>query len=112
MSLPTVGEKETKLTLGPFPASRKVYLGPRRVPMREIALAAPNPPLLVYDTSGPYTDPAVAIDPRRGLAPLRAEWNRARGDVEARGRALRAKPGRCVTQLGYARKGEITPEME
>ena len=139
------------ITTQPFPASRKVYIeGDKpgvRVPMREIRLAPTksfkssaveeNAPLLVYDTSGPYTDPDVTIDIRRGLSPLRLAWVMARGDVEALpgvtseyGRLrladpkldalrfahlrkpLRAKPGRNVTQMHYARKGIITPEME
>jgi phosphomethylpyrimidine synthase len=141
------------LTREPLPGSRKVYVDGGagvRVPMREIrqsptrTLAAggregfeDNPPILVYDTSGPYTDPAVAIDVRRGLAPLRQDWIQSRGDVEAlrepsspfareRDRdpraagvrfartrpVLRARAGRRVTQMHYARRGEITPEME
>ncbi len=100
----------------------------------------PNAPLTVYDTSGPYTDPTAAIDLRQGLPALRLEWIRARGDVEDyAGRAvrpeddgfssrdrvtverfpeasrrprLRAAPGRAVTQMHYARRGIITPEME
>jgi len=149
------------LTRDPFPASRKIYvpgvIHPQvRVPMREIALSpthsarpgsteegsgeAPgesNEPCVVYDTSGPYTDPDVRIDVRTGLAPLRLDWIRARGDVEqvtgvgstfAHERAtdpelapvrfpgqrapLRARTGRRVTQMHYARRGEITPEME
>ncbi len=109
--------------LAPF--QRKVYeQGSRadlRVPMREVVLsptpathgAEENAPVRLYDTSGPYTDPAVATDYRRGLPKLRSAWIRERGDVEetATG-ALRAKPGRAVTQLHYARRGEITPEME
>jgi phosphomethylpyrimidine synthase len=77
----------------PFPASRKIYVdGPDglRVPMREIQCSAtrseagllPNAPITVYDTSGPYTDPSVAIDLLAGLPPLRAPWIEARGDVE------------------------------
>ncbi|HET9866588.1 MAG TPA: phosphomethylpyrimidine synthase ThiC, partial [Nitrospira sp.] len=139
------------VTTQPFPASRKVFVtGTRpgvRVPMREIALTptkspnggAPteNEPLVVYDTSGPYTDQSVTIDLRRGLAPLRQDWILGRGDVEqlsdvtseyGRLRAadpkltdlrfqhirkpLRAKRGLNVTQLHYARRGMITPEME
>ncbi len=138
-------------TTPPFPASRKVYLESARpgvrIPMREISLTptrpanggapASNPPVTVYDTSGPYTDPAVTIDLKKGLAPLRREWILGRNDAEqladvsseyGRMRAgdpklaslrfqhirkpLRAKPGRNVTQLHYARKGLITPEME
>jgi phosphomethylpyrimidine synthase len=116
-----------------FPNSTKVYVdGPHgiRVPMREIALSGGEPPLRVYDTSGPQ-----GVDVRTGLPKLRADWIRARGDVEDhlvpahadrhRGRnpavempsallapPLRAKPGQNVTQLHYARRGEITAEME
>ena len=133
----------------PFPCSRKVYVqGSRpdlRVPMREISLsetpvahgAEKNPPLYVYDTSGPYTDPAARIDLRAGLAPLRQAWIEERGDSEQLpgpsseyGRARqadpstahlrfdhirpprRAKPGANVTQMHYARRGIVTPEME
>ncbi|PDO09733.1 MAG: phosphomethylpyrimidine synthase ThiC [Candidatus Reconcilbacillus cellulovorans] len=139
--------------IGAFPGSRKVYVvGSRpdiRVPMREIAQSPtrtadgreiPNPPIRVYDTSGPYTDPDVRTDIRRGLPPHRLNWILERGDVEeyegravrpeddglragdARARAeafpgpkrrpLRAKPGRAVTQMYYAKRGIITPEME
>ena len=108
-----------------FPNSRKVYIEGRngiRVPMREIALSGGEPPLQVYDTSGPH-----GIDVNEGLPKLRAEWIVARGDVEPSGspvrssplippalinKPLRAKSGRRVTQLHYARRGEITPEME
>jgi phosphomethylpyrimidine synthase len=138
------------LSTEPFPASRKVYVeGIRpgvRVPMREIRVApththagltVENPPVTVYDTSGPYTDPDVEIDLRRGLVPLRREWILGRGDVEelpavsselARLRAadpklagirfpaprkpLCARSGGNVTQMHYARKGIVTPEME
>ena len=143
----------TGLTRDPFPASKKIYvpgvLHPDvRVPMRQIDLSPTraaqtggaeevNEPCVVYDTSGPYTDPQVEIDVRRGLAPLRLPWIEARGDVEVasgagsaytRERAedgsldalrfphkrvpLRAKSGHRVTQMHYARRGEITPEME
>ncbi len=110
------------------PHQRKVYItGSRpdvRVPMREVVLtptpsrlgAEENPPVRLYDTSGPYTDPAVSTDVRRGLHPLRRVWILGRGDVDEydgqERRALRAKPGRAVTQLHYARRGEITAEME
>jgi len=112
-----------------------------RVAMREIDLekGSGEPSVRVYDPSGPYTDPAVVIDILKGLPELRRSWILARGDVEEyEGRAgraeddglkpgeeipvqrfdrmgrrpLRAKKGRCVTQLEYARKGIITPEME
>ncbi|KEA62549.1 Hydroxymethylpyrimidine phosphate synthase ThiC [Marinobacterium lacunae] len=133
----------------PFPKSRKVYIeGSRpdiRVPMREITLdytptafgGEKNDPLYVYDTSGPYTDPAVEIDVRKGLNPLREQWILERDDTEqldgltseyGRARAAdlrldelrfeltrqprRAKAGKNVTQLHYARQGIITPEME
>jgi phosphomethylpyrimidine synthase len=134
------------VSTGPLPASRKVFVaGSRnrdlRVAMREIDLspASNEPPVRVYDPSGPYSDPAAAIDIKRGLPSLRGAWIAARGDVEAeRGRAvrpednglkadevsdvpvfdrvgrqpLRAKSGRAVTQLAYARAGIVTPEME
>src|SRR5215471_2190631 len=84
------------VTRAPFPGSRKTYVAGSqpgvRVPMREIAVtptrsapglpAAENPPVTVYDTSGPYTDPAVAIDLRVGLARLRESWILGRGDVQ------------------------------
>src|SRR5205823_5984306 len=121
--------------------SRKVYVtGSRpdiRVPMREIALTAGNPPFRLYDTRGPYTDRGADLDLRRGLTPLRRGWIIDRGDVQelpgpssayrrsrdenpALGgvrfasvrRPRRARPGRCVTQMHYARRGEVTPEME
>ena len=134
----------------PFPNSRKIYVqGSRpdlRVPMREIRQAdtpasfgaEPNPPIYVYDTSGPYTDPEAQVDIRRGLPPLRRAWIEERGDTEelpgptsahAQARLRdpataglrfpglartprRAKPGANVTQLHYARRGLVTPEME
>src|SRR5499425_3296511 len=121
--------------------SRKVYVtGSRpdiRVPMREIALSGGEPPVRLYDTSGPYTDPGADLDVKRGLPPLRLDWILSRGDVEELAgpssvyrqrrdddpslggvrfasvrRPLRARAGRRVTQLHYARRGEITPEME
>ncbi|MGH8854659.1 MAG: phosphomethylpyrimidine synthase ThiC, partial [Telluria sp.] len=135
--------------IAPFPNSRKVYIeGSRpdiRVPMREISQSPTsdsfggetNPPLFVYDTSGPYTDPAAAIDVRCGLATPRLPWIRERGDTEEldgpssgygqerlRDPALaalrfnlqrtprRARAGNNVTQMHYARQGIITPEME
>jgi len=136
----------TTVTTGPLPASRKVHVpGERnpdlRVAMREIVLSPESgePPLRVYDASGPYTDPAALIDIGAGLPALRAGWIAARGDVEAydgrtvrpeddgrrpgeaanlfefpRGerRALRARGGTAVTQMAYARAGIVTPEME
>ncbi|UCG76425.1 MAG: phosphomethylpyrimidine synthase ThiC [Gemmatimonadota bacterium] len=132
---------KTQAARGGSTAARKVYVtGSRpdiRVPMREIMLAAPNPPLRLYDASGPYTDPEATIDLERGLERRRLPWIRARGDVEellastskyrrereadagldalrfpVSPRPLRAKPGQRVTQMHYARRGEITPEME
>src|SRR4026209_335952 len=85
-----------------------------RVPIREIALTN-GERLRLYDTSGPYTDPDFTPDLKQGLPPLRRHWILSRGDVEpgAGGRwGLRARPGRRVTQMHYARRGEITPEME
>ncbi|MFK4131533.1 phosphomethylpyrimidine synthase ThiC [Pseudomonas luteola] len=133
----------------PFPNSRKVYLtGSRpdiRVPVREIRLGdtptafggEKNAPVFVYDTSGPYTDPDVRIDLRKGLPDVRSRWIDERGDTEILpglssefGRARlddpaldalrfahvrtprRAKAGHNVSQMHYARKGIITPEME
>jgi len=138
--------EELRVTTGPFAASRKIHASGRQHPeisvaMREIDLeaAAGEPPVRVYDTSGPYSDPAIEIDINRGLPELRKPWILARGDVEfyqgrevkpednglRRGEAsavslfdrggrqvLRAKPGSAVTQIAYARRGLITPEME
>lgn len=142
------------ITRTPFPGSHKVYLdklgGNIRVPFREVSLndtlvaqtdgstrREPNPPLRLYDASGVYTDPAVAIDVTRGLEALRAGWIDQRGDTEqlsgissaygqtrlhdSRLQALRmartpkprrAKSGANVSQMHYARRGIITPEME
>jgi phosphomethylpyrimidine synthase len=119
----------------PLPASRKVYVGPLRVPMREIAQTGDNPPIAVYDTSGPYTDPQAKIDIRKGLPALRQAWIQQRNDsvllegpTSAYGKKrledpklaelrfdLHRNPRRgrgCVTQMHYARRGVITPEME
>lgn len=133
---------EIGVTTGPIRGSRKIHVGPFNVAMREIMLeaSANEPPLRVYDTSGPYTDPAVTIDIAAGLAELRRDWIRARGDVEevtqrevrpedngqlgpdrsggvpafpnVRRQVLRAKLGHNVSQMYYARQGIITPEME
>jgi len=131
------------VALGALPGSRKVHVaGTRegvRVAMREVALSGGEPPLVVYDTSGPFTDPAQAIAIEKGLAPIRAAWIEARGDsAPYEGRRLRpeddgrrphetaaipafpgngrrvrrALPARAVTQLAYARAGIVTPEME
>lgn len=88
--------------------------------MREITLCSPagpcgmqvTEPVRLYDSSGPYTDPNVKVDIRQGLPPLRLDWILERGDVEGERRPLRARPGRTVTQMHYARRGIITPEME
>jgi len=95
-----------------FPGSRKVYVeGPQgvRVPMREIGLSAGEPAVRVYDASGPR-----GFDAHVGLPALRREWILSRGDVEetGQGRTLRARAGKAVSQLHYARRGDITPEME
>ncbi|MGQ7872698.1 phosphomethylpyrimidine synthase ThiC [Bacillus sp. 1A] len=129
-----------------LPGSKKVYVdGPRagmKVPMREIEQSEtngiPNPPIRVYDTSGPYTDPAYKVELEKGLQAPRHSWILERGDVEAyEGREvkpeddgvkvalkhtpvfpqmdrqpLRAKQGANVTQMHYARNGIITFEME
>jgi phosphomethylpyrimidine synthase len=131
---------EIGVTTGPIRGSRKVHVGPLKVAMREIDLAGGEDPVRVYDTSGPYTDPTVPIDIGAGLPQLRRDWIMARGDIEeynARGlkpedngqlgpdrsggvapfpnvvqRPLRAKMGVNVSQMHYARRGIITPEME
>src|SRR5690242_16284986 len=142
-----------------LPNSRRVYIEGKqpgvRVPFREIDQNATrnfrneseeNPPVRVYDTSGPYGDPSVRTDVREGLAQLRRDWIISRGDVEEyEGRSLqpiddgyltfqaaqtardkgrledfptlrrtplRAKKDSCVTQMHYAKRGIITPEME
>ncbi|WP_433501218.1 phosphomethylpyrimidine synthase ThiC [Sphaerimonospora sp. CA-214678] len=94
------------------PRFAKVHVGDLRVPMREVLLSN-GERVRLYDTSGPYTDPAVTTDPGQGLPRLREEWIRERGDVApgGTGRALRAT-GAPVTQLAYARRGVITREME
>ncbi len=141
------------ITRDPFPNSIKIHRPGKihpfiRVAMREISLGntrshfdktldRPNEPVVVYDTSGPYTDSQAAIDVRKGLPALRRNWILERGDVDVladqsseygRRRAadpaldalrfahtrkpLKGKPGQAVTQFEYARKGIITPEME
>ena len=130
------------VTTGPIRGSRKVHVGPLNVAMREIDLepSSGEPPLRVYDTSGPYTDPAASIDIRQGLPLLRRQWQLDRGDVEEYAArdvkpedngqlgpdrsggvpafpnvaktVLRAKPGANLSQMHYARRGIVTPEME
>ena len=133
----------------PLPGSEKIYVKGShpgvRVPMRRVEQtdtparfgAESNPPIYLYDTSGPYTDPGVVVDARKGIADLRTAWIEEREDTEvlerptseyARERLAdpsldhlrfdhirsprRARKGRCVTQMHYARKGIVTPEME
>jgi phosphomethylpyrimidine synthase len=127
----------------PLPNSRKVYVGPLRVPMREVSQSdtpsmfggEKNPPIYVYDCSGPYTDPEARIDIRSGLSPFRQKWIDERGDTqllqgpssrygverlnvpelaELRFNLKRAprKGTGNVTQMHYARRGIVTPEME
>jgi phosphomethylpyrimidine synthase len=87
---------------------------------RDAEGSRPNPAIAVYDTSGAYTDPEAVIDPRQGLPPIRGAWIEERGDTEPIMRhppeggrpPRRARPGRSVTQMHYARKGIVTPEME
>ncbi len=125
------------VTRGALPGSRKLLVN--GVPFREVALSGGEPSVRLYDTSGPYTDESVKIDIEKGLAAKRREWILARGDVEEYdGRArrreddglkpgellsvpqfdrvglrpLRAKTGKTVTQLHYARQGIITEEMK
>ncbi len=135
------------VTTGPIRGSRKIHVATQtgsgiRVAMREIDLDphSGEPPVRVYDTSGPYTDANATIDINAGLPEIRAEWIRGRGDVEevtqrevkpedngqlcpdrsggvpafpnVRRTVLRAKPGANVSQMHYARQGIITPEME
>jgi phosphomethylpyrimidine synthase len=160
----STGTKATPIAIDEqrsLPNSRRVYVAGKlpgvRVPFREIAQSdsreldgtlAPNPPVRVYDTSGPWGDPQTQCESVKGLPALRREWILARGDVEeydgreiqpiddgylsfaaanrarvkdvgrleefplSQRKVLRAKPGSCVTQLHYARRGIITPEME
>ena len=144
---------ESVITRTPLSGSRKIYVPGQlhniQVAMREISVGdtltqsfgipetTANAPITVYDTSGPYTDPAVTIDLKKGLPRLRAPWIQERGDTDQldsftsaysnqrlhdnklselrfdhKKLPLRAKQGYNVTQLHYARKGIITPEME
>jgi phosphomethylpyrimidine synthase len=145
------GAQPNGITTNPLPASQKVYVHSHRRPdlgvaMRAIAVSPshgtsePNghepAPIMVYDTSGPYTDPTAETDIRQGLRPLRLDWIKARGDVEeisnsstvngngkngahterfpdaSRRPILRAIAGRNVSQMHYAKNGIVTPEME
>ena len=154
MSISTSSLNEQSISImSNFSGSKKVYVSGSRpdikVPMREIELSPTtgtfgeeaNPPLRVYDTGGPYTDPDYPVDITKGLPALRISWIQERGDVEEydgreikpedngykdendprnnhnvfpglKRKPLRAKKGKNVTQLHYARKGIITPEME
>jgi len=145
-----ITESALETCLRPFPASAKVFVEGSasgvRVPMRKITCQPTrdfdgklieNESVVVYDTSGPYTDPAVNIDVSKGLPALRQDWILGRGDVEelagasslyrklrerdadldairfqADRKPLRAKAGRNVSQMHYARLGQVTPEME
>ena len=148
--------RQNGMTTTPLPASEKIYVHSHehpevRVPMRRIEISNAqqgrggnghaSASFLVYDTSGPYTDPTITTDIRKGLSPLRLNWIKARGDVEevpggssyiegngkqgpasgalterfpdsSRRSILRAKRGCNVSQMHYAKKGMITPEME
>jgi phosphomethylpyrimidine synthase len=150
-SLHVDGARLDGITRTPFPASKKLYEHGRRfpelrVPLREVALTdtrhadgrvTHNAPVRLYDTTGPYTDPELTIDLKKGLSPLRESWLKARGDVEqlgqlssdygrarlsdqrlaglrfhARTQPYRARSSRNVSQMAYAKRGEITAEME
>ena len=142
--MPDTIKTEFAITTGPIAGSRKIYVESAtdpsiRVPMREIALhpSAREEPVVVYDTSGPYTDDKAEIDIHAGLPRMRHDWILARGDVEeyegrsvkpednghasekylapefpVKNRPIRAKGGVAATQLAYARAGIITPEMD
>jgi len=137
MNKPILNTKSVSISRGALPGSRKLMVN--GVPFREVPLSGGEAPVRLYDTSGPYTDDSVAIDIDKGLRALRRDWILARGDVEEysgrdrrpeddglkRGellsvpqfdrstlKPLRAKPGRNVSQLYYARQGIITEEMK
>ena len=139
--------KETgRIPTGPRAGGRKVYVAGElypdiRVPFREVAVhpSANEPPVTMYDSSGPYTDPTVTIDITKGLPKVKSSWQLDRGDIApvaaprevkpednghaegkhlaprfdtSRHKVFKGVPGRPVTQLEYARAGIITPEME
>jgi phosphomethylpyrimidine synthase len=146
------GSNGNGITTQPLPSSKKIYVQSAqrpdvRVPIRAITVSSAlddhsgnghsHSPVMVYDTSGPYTDANVGTDIRKGLGPLRLDWIKGRGDVEevagysytngngkngsslterfpdtSRRPVLRAKSGRNVSQMHYAKQGIITPEME
>ena len=142
-------DSSSSVRIDSYPASEKIYISGSRpdiqVPMRKISLsdtpahfgAEKNPPIYVYDTSGAYTDPNIAVNLHKGLQAVRSTWIEERGDTELlRGpssqygserlhdpqtahlrfehirQPRRAKSGHNVTQMHYARQGIITPEME
>jgi len=152
-----IGSKQNGITTQSLPASHKLYVQSQGSPDVQVAMRAvhvsssgnghqsnghaeqTNPPVMIYDTSGPYTDVNAETDIRKGLKPLRLDWIRNRGDVEelsassyrpvngkngshdpqterfpdaSRRSILRAKSGFNVSQMHYAKKGMITPEME
>jgi phosphomethylpyrimidine synthase len=137
MNKPILNSEAVQITRGALPGSKKLLVD--GVPFREVALSGGEAPIRLYDTSGPYTDDKVQIDIDKGLRGLRRDWILARGDVEeyvGRERKpeddglkpnekltvpqflrqdvklLRAKPGKNVSQLHYARQGIITEEMK
>ncbi|HEY4943380.1 MAG TPA: phosphomethylpyrimidine synthase ThiC, partial [Rhizomicrobium sp.] len=138
MNKPILNSKAvTSVTRGALPGSKKVFVN--GVPFREVALSGGEAPVRLYDTSGPYTDDSVQVDIEKGLGAARRAWILARGDVEeydgrtrkpeddglkqgellsvpqfdrAERKPLRAKPGKNVSQLHYARQGLITEEMK
>jgi phosphomethylpyrimidine synthase len=137
MNKPILNPSSVSITRGPLPGSKKVKID--GVPFREVALSGGEAPIRLYDTSGPYTDESAVLDIGKGLKGSRRAWILARGDVEEydgrhrkpeddglrRGellsvpqfdraglKPLRAKPGRNVSQLHYARQGLITEEMK
>jgi len=147
MSATIFTENPGIITTEPFPNSQKKYVSgvlfPEiRVPVREVKLSPTkassfaaqqnNEPVLIYDTSGPYTDPDMVIDVAQGLKPIRSRWIEQRSDTKLyQGRInelagqndetvvphllrqpRRAKSGKNVSQMHYARQGIITPEME
>ena len=150
-----IPSNQSQITRDPFPGSKKIYVPGQiypdiQVAMREISLTdsksiftdgefkkGENEPVVVYDTSGPYTDPTIEIDVVKGIPKLRDQWIKDRGDVEELDeitsnygkdrlynsdldhlrfehlkKPLRAKEGANVSQMHYAKKGIITPEME
>src|SRR5580700_7704935 len=129
MSISKLELKDSAPLDSALPASKRVYVQGKqhpgvRVPLREISLAATkglngvselNSPVRVYDTRGPWGDPAQSCDPRAGLPALRLPWILDRGDTvpsKRLDRARRAADGAAVSQIHYARKGIVTPEME